>query len=61
MFRSHVIGSEPIAINRAQILRKLRAATENFIEKPDNTVLLDPGIKPNRSLIDLLNNNNNVY
>ena len=31
MSRSHLIGGEPIAINRAQI--QLRAATEIFIEK----------------------------
>ena len=32
MFRSHVIGSEPIAINRAQILPS-ELGTENFIKK----------------------------
>ena len=49
MFRFHVIGGEPIAIN----LHKswLRAPTENFKEKPNNTFLLDLGIQPKTSSV----------
>ena len=36
-FRSHLIGGEPIANNRAQILTGRKAATENFLEIPNNT------------------------
>ena len=48
MFRSHVIGGEPIAIITGH-KSKLRAATENFIEKPNNTFLLNLGIEPKTS------------
>ena len=45
-FRSHEIGGEPIAINRAQIL----ISTKNFIEKPSNT-FLDLGFEPKTSSV----------
>ena len=48
-FKSHVIGSEPIAINRAQNLTP-SSASENFIEKTNNT-LLDLGIEPQTSSV----------
>ena len=43
-FGPHVIGGDPIATNRAQIL------TPNFIEKPNNT-LLDRGIEHKTSSV----------
>ena len=48
MFRSHVIGGEPIALTGHKSL--LRAATENFIEKPNN-ILLDLESEPRTSSV----------
>ena len=49
MFRSHVIGGEPIAIKRAQI--QTPSCYWEFHRKTQQHFLLDPGIEPKTSSV----------